>query len=243
METLAKLHSIDLSAIGLQHWKKEASFYNRQISAFNRISAAQAEAKFTTRQQLVGQIPYFEELSGFFSRANKQPTERKTLVHGDFKIDNLIFHRSEPRVIGVLDWELATEGHPLGDLANLLSPMLSSAEDMTWLAEQTLTADLAKSRKMMRSEITAGVPSIPECLSWYARLSGWEVSGDDMLWAAAFNSFRTAVIMQGIAARLARGQTNSAQAVPFALQTFPYAVLAYARVQQIKDSSGLKGRL
>jgi aminoglycoside phosphotransferase (APT) family kinase protein len=237
------MHSIDVSAIGLQEWKKNGDFYNRQLFTFKRMSIAQAKTKFATSQQVIGQIPYFGELGEFFSEVKRQPRERRALVHGDFKIDNLVFHKTEPRVIGVLDWELATEGHPLADLANLLSPMLASAEDMPWLAEQTLTADLATSREMFRPEITAGLPSISQCLICYAELSGWEIPEDEMLWAAAFNSFRTAIIMQGIAARLAKGQTNSAKARPFALQTFPYALLAYARVQRIKDISSLRSRL
>lgn len=187
---------------------------------------------------MVGQMPYFEELGRFFSEARRQPRRREALVHGDFKIDNLIFHKTEARVIGVLDWELATEGHPLADLANLLSPMLAAAEDMSWLAEQSLTSELAASRDKFRHEAaTEGLPSLSKCLSLYGSAVGWEVSQDEMLWAAAFNSFRTAVITQGIAARMGQGQASSTKARPLALQTLPLALLAHARVQRVKAVS------
>lgn len=127
---------------------------------------AQAGSRSAASQQLVGHVPYFEELNEYFSDTKSQLRERKALIHGDLKIDNLVFHKSEPRVIRVLARELATEGHSLKDLANLLSPMLSSAEEMTWLAEQVLTADPATAREMFRPEKTKGLPSLPRCLNW-----------------------------------------------------------------------------
>lgn len=101
--TLAKLHKILPKEVNLQTFGKPAGFYNRQIATFSTISAAQAETRDIETDKRVGPIPHFEEIVDFFKIQTMQPSDRGTLIHGDYKIDNLVFHKTEPRVIGVLE--------------------------------------------------------------------------------------------------------------------------------------------
>lgn len=103
VRTLAKLHRLDPRAIGLETYGKPAGFYDRQIKTFKGLAAAQAVVKDVESGELVGEVPRMEELVRFFSDKKGQPRDRGVPIHGDFKIDNLVFHRTEPRVIGILE--------------------------------------------------------------------------------------------------------------------------------------------
>ncbi|KAJ5543839.1 hypothetical protein N7494_005118 [Penicillium frequentans] len=113
VQTLAKFHSVVPSSVGLEGFGKPTNFFDRQIATFNTISKAQAAVVDADTKEPVGELPYFDEMVQFFAQKSTQPRDRGTLVHGDYKIDNMIFHQTEPRVIGILDWEMATVGHPL----------------------------------------------------------------------------------------------------------------------------------
>lgn len=88
----------------MQSYGKAGGFYNRQIKLFKSLAEAQSQAKDVDTQEEVGQLPYFEEMSTFFSQAKTQPKDRATFIHGDYKIDNVVFHKTEPRVIGILEY-------------------------------------------------------------------------------------------------------------------------------------------
>jgi aminoglycoside phosphotransferase (APT) family kinase protein len=81
-------------------------FYNRQLKTFNTIQMAQASAKDKDTGIPVGKIPHFDEMVEFFGNPKTQPEDRSTFVHGDYKIDNVVFHKTEPRVIGILEYAL-----------------------------------------------------------------------------------------------------------------------------------------
>ena len=101
--TLAKLHRIPPSSIGLSSFGKPSGFYNRQIKTFSTISAAQAQAVDTETKTLVGNTPHYEDVVKFLRDPKSQPRDRASLIHGDYKIDNLVYHQTEPRVIGILE--------------------------------------------------------------------------------------------------------------------------------------------
>lgn len=103
IQTLAKLHRIIPKDIGLETFGKPSSFYNRQIATFSAVSAAQAKTIDVETHEPVGSIPYFDEMLEFFKIQELQPNDRGTLIHGDYKIDNLVFHKTAPKVIGVLE--------------------------------------------------------------------------------------------------------------------------------------------
>jgi aminoglycoside phosphotransferase (APT) family kinase protein len=100
---LAKLHKINPKDVGLESYGKPSGFYDRQIKTFSTISKAQAETRDVETNEPVGPILHFEEMLEYFRDKNSQPKDRGTLVHGDYKIDNMVFHKTEPRVIGVLE--------------------------------------------------------------------------------------------------------------------------------------------
>jgi aminoglycoside phosphotransferase (APT) family kinase protein len=100
---LARFHRVSPASVGMGSFGKPTGFYNRQIALFKSLCLAQASAKDIETQQPVGQIPHFDETIKFFSQRRTQPRDRGTFIHGDFKIDNVVFHKTEPRVIGILE--------------------------------------------------------------------------------------------------------------------------------------------
>ncbi|KAI9375965.1 kinase-like domain-containing protein [Aspergillus egyptiacus] len=232
IQTLVNLHTQDPDVLGVGNLGKRQGFYDRQIRTFTSLSRHQALAKDAESGIPIGALPHLDEMSAFF--ATNQPADRTTIVHGDYKIDNIIFHKTEPRVIGVLDWEMATLGHPLSDVVSLIAPFLPH----TWGvggAPSSLSSRLA-----VGAGEETGLPSLDECVALYAA-SGYDVTGD-LKWGRAFAGFRGAVIMQGIAARYARRQASSATAKEFGAIAWPTAEGVWGLVQELRGEKD-KGRL
>lgn len=104
IRTLAKLHHVDPRSVGLSNFGRSSGFYDRQIKTLSAIAASQAQAVDLKTKTPVGKIPHFDEMVAFFKNPATQPNDRASLIHGDYKIDNLIFHKREPKVIGVLEY-------------------------------------------------------------------------------------------------------------------------------------------
>lgn len=100
---LAKLHRVDLAAVGLAGLGKPANFYNRQIETWRTLHASQGRVVDVVAKQPVGPLPQVEEMLEFFSDPKFQPKDRGALIHGDYKIDNLVYHKEKPVVIGILE--------------------------------------------------------------------------------------------------------------------------------------------
>ncbi|ORY19392.1 kinase-like domain-containing protein [Clohesyomyces aquaticus] len=225
--TLAKFHRVVPKSVGMESFGKPSGFYDRQIKTFNTISKAQAEAVDKDTKVPVGKIPHQDDMVAFFSDAKTQPKDRSSFVHGDYKIDNVVFHKTEPRVIGILDWEMSTIGHPLSDLNNLLMPYVSASSEEAMKIGRANTA--------FQPGATEGLPSKEQLISWYAETAGWDPKAD-VTWGDAFSTYRGAVIMQGIAARYALRQASSAQAQAYGSQMKPYAEFAWDLVQEYKNT-------
>ena len=103
VHTLAKLHKVVPSEHGLSNFGKHNGFYNRQIKTLSTVSAAQARVVDVDSKTAVGKIPHFDDMVSFFRNPATQPDDRACVIHGDYKIDNLVFHNTEPRVIGILE--------------------------------------------------------------------------------------------------------------------------------------------
>ncbi|GAA6021824.1 hypothetical protein JCM8202_002829 [Rhodotorula sphaerocarpa] len=236
IKTLAALHALDPQKIGLGDFGSTAAFYPRQIRSLSKLSAAQAAVVNPKTKEAVGPIPHIDFLLSWYGKnlpgtdgskgMNAIKTGGRTLeariIHGDFKIDNMIFHPTEARVIGVLDWELSTLGHPFSDLANLLQPH--------YVPSNLGVGYLAGLRDIPPAERTIPPPSLllPAWCS-HLGLSYSECMGGDprdkgakspaalqgrRAWegCVSFAFFRLAVITQGIAARVAQGNASSAKA-------------------------------
>ncbi|KAI3025101.1 hypothetical protein CBS147345_2805 [Aspergillus niger] len=122
VRVLGKIHTTNYHSVGLQRFGKQGGYYDRQLSTFTYLSRAQGKVEDPLTKVPVGELPHYTEMVDFFCRHEPRPKDRHTIVHGDYKIDNLIFYPTESRVIGVLDWEMATMGHPLSDFCNLTHP-------------------------------------------------------------------------------------------------------------------------
>ncbi|KAJ5502876.1 hypothetical protein N7463_005750 [Penicillium fimorum] len=222
VQTLAKFHNVVPKSVGLENFGKPTGFFDRQIATFKTISKAQAAVVDADTKEPVGELPHFNDMVTFFAQKSTQPLDRGTLVHGDYKIDNLIFHKTEPRVIGILDWEMATVGHPLSDFCNLTSPYIMDGGD--------------SQLSQFAPGAVPGLPRREECIGWYAETSGYETSSD-VAWGDAFFAFRGSVIMQGIAARFAGRQASSARAGEYAKRAKPFAEEAWGRARAVKRAA------
>jgi aminoglycoside phosphotransferase (APT) family kinase protein len=205
-ETIARLHSIDYAAIGLGDYGKPGNYFARQISRWSRQYLEDTDA---------GRDPAMDRLIEWLPQHIPEGDET-TIVHGDFRCDNMIFHPSQPRVLAVLDWELSTLGHPLADFAN---------HAMMYRMPPHIVAGLGG------ADVTAlGVPSEAEYVAAYAARTGRSaIASYDF--CIAFNLFRLAAIFHGIKGRAIRGTAASAHAATRAGHFPELAKLAEAAME------------
>ena len=150
-----------------------------------------------------------------------EPGERTSIVHGDYRLDNMVLHASEPRVIAVLDWELSTLGDPLGDFTYYL---------MNWVMPSDGRAGLGG-----KDLAPLGIPTTEEVVELYCAETGRD--GIPQLdWYFSYNAFRLAGILQGIAGRVRDGTAASAHAAQMVQRIRPLAQAAYSYAQK----AGLK---
>ncbi|WP_454883153.1 phosphotransferase [Sphingomonas oryzagri] len=186
--TIAALHGIDQEATGLGDYGRPGNYFERQIARWSRQYLADKEA---------GRDPDMDRLVEWLP-ANIPPGGETSIVHGDFRCDNMIFHPTEPRVLAVLDWELSTLGHPGADFAYHAMMYRMPPHIVAGLGG----ADLAG----------LNIPTETEYLGRYCCRRGMDaMPGYDFY--IAFNFFRLAAIFHGIKGRVLRGTAASAQAI------------------------------
>jgi aminoglycoside phosphotransferase (APT) family kinase protein len=201
--TLAQLHSVDYSAIGLADYGRPGNYFERQIARWSKQYLGDVEE--------AGRDEHVERLIDWLP-AHIPAAQEISIVHGDFRVDNMIFHPTEPRVLAVLDWELSTLGHPLADFAYHLMMFRLPPQIIAGLAG----ADLR----------TLNIPSEADYVAAYCGRSKRNgISNLDFY--LAFNMFRLAAIFHGIKGRLARGTAVSVQAAKYSARVAPLAELGW----------------
>ncbi len=199
---IAQLHSLDYRAVGLETFGKPGNYFQRQIDRWIRqYKAAETE-----------HIPAMEHLIDWLPR--HIPTgEITTIVHGDYRLDNMIFHPTEPKILAVLDWELSTLGHPLADF---------SYHCMSWHIEPGMFRGLGG------LDLKAlGIPSKDEYIERYSERTGIAINKDDFRFYLAYNMFRMAGILQGIMKRYQDGTAASEEALKSGQAAKPMATMGW----------------
>ena len=184
---LALLHSYDPEAVGLGDYGRRGNYFDRQISPWTKSYLADADA---------GRDPGMDRLIEWLPTAIPEGDE-STIVHGDFRCDNMIFHPTEPRILAVLDWELSTLGHPLADFAY---------HAIMYRMPPDIVAGIGDV-----DPVTLSLPTEAEYVAEYCANTGRD-SIPNYDFYIAFNFFRLAAIFHGIKGRVARGQASSAHA-------------------------------
>jgi aminoglycoside phosphotransferase (APT) family kinase protein len=179
---LARLHTTDYRAVGLEDFGRPGNYMARQVDRWSK----QYRASETERQEIMERLMEWLPLT-----CPDDPIV--SIVHGDYRLDNMILHPTEPRVTAVLDWELSTLGSGIADFAYFL---------MQWVSGPL---------SLIPDPAAHGLPSVEEMAAEYCRLTG-RTSLPDLNWYFAYGQFRMAAIVQGIIGRVRDGTANSPQA-------------------------------
>jgi aminoglycoside phosphotransferase (APT) family kinase protein len=203
---IAALHGVDFTAAGLGDFGRPGAYLKRQVERWTKQYRASQTEPIDAMEQLIEWLP-----------AHLPDADETTLVHGDFRIDNLIFHSTEPRILAVLDWELSTLGHPLADFAY---------HCMTWRVSP------GEFRGLKGHDLEAlGIPTEAAYVQAYARRTG-RGALPDWNYYLAFNMFRMAAILQGVLARALQGSAASDDALQTGRRARPMAEAGWRQAME-----------
>jgi len=205
---LVALHTLDYAAAGLADFGRPGNYFARQIARWSKQYRASETERIEAMEKLIDWLP-----------ANIPPGEETALVHGDYRLDNLIFHREAPRMLAVVDWELSTLGHPLADF---------SYHVMLWRVEA------GEIRGLRGLDLAAlGIPTEEAYVATYCRRTG-RAAIEPRVWefCMAYNLFRIASIRQGIMKRVLEGTAASRHARESGGRARATAELAWRQVEQ-----------
>ena len=200
-KTLAKLHSVDYKKIGLEDYGKPGNYVARQVSRWSKQYRASETDNIEAMNNLIDWLP-----------KNIPDDDETTIVHGDYRLDNMILKNNE--VIGILDWELSTLGHPIADF---------SYHCLSWRTQEAFW-DQAKLKEL-------GIPSEREYMEMYCENSGKDLSKNWEFYMA-FNMFKIAGILQGILGRVRDGTAASKHAEERGNMVFPLSEAAWSTIEE-----------
>jgi aminoglycoside phosphotransferase (APT) family kinase protein len=188
VSTLAQLQQLDPKQLGLEDFGKPTDYFARQITRWSKTYIASETTKIPDMDRLIAWLP-----------SHIPAKDETSLIHGDYRMDNMIMHPTEPRVVAVLDWELSTLGHPLGDFTyNLLPWLLPKMESqVSSLGGLDLPA--------------LGIPTMEQYIARYCQLTG-RSEIPNLAYYSAYTVWRIAAIYQGIIKRVDEGTAASAEA-------------------------------
>jgi aminoglycoside phosphotransferase (APT) family kinase protein len=201
IDCLAQLHAVDVDAVGLSDFGKPGNYFGRQVERWTRQYKLAETEHMPTVERLIEWLP-----------ATLPEQTRTSVVHGDYRIDNMIWARETPDVLAVLDWELSTLGDPLADFTYVC---------MAWVTENG-----GRSGVMDLDRKALGIPELDEVVERYCAATG-RASVPDMNWYFAYNFFRLTGIIQGIKKRVIEGTASSAHAKAMSERVQPLADKAW----------------
>ena len=209
-KAIAQLHMVDYEAIGLGDFGKPGNYFARQISRWSKQYVASETESIPEMDKLMDWLP------------NNIPDDDATsIVHGDYRMDNMVLHPTEDRVLAVLDWELSTLGHPLGDFTYHMMQWVLPSGGKTAGTSSLAEANLAE----------LGIPSLEEYVAMYCEQTGRK-GIDNVDYYFAYNLFRLGGILQGIIGRVRDGTAASEHATDTASQVRPLAELGWYYAQR-----------
>lgn len=201
IDTLAALHNTDVAAAGLSDYGKPGNYFGRQVDRWTKQYRLSETEHMPVMERLIEWLP-----------ATLPEQTRTSVVHGDYRIDNMIFAADSPQVVAVLDWELSTLGDPLADF--------------TYVAMAWVTDNAGRSGVQDLDRKALGIPELDEAVARYCQATGRD-GVPDMNWYFAYNFFRLAGIIQGIKKRVIDGTASSSHAQAMAERVFPLAESAW----------------
>lgn len=206
-DTIAKLHGVDPEAVGLADYGRPANYLQRQFARWSKQYRLSETVPIPAMDRLMEWLP------------NRLPDSGESrIVHGDLRLDNMLVHPTEPRVVALLDWELSTLGDPLSDFGN---------NALAW----RLTPDLF--RGLAGEDLRAlGIPSEAEYVAAYERRTGRAAAGAEWTVYVVFNLFRLAAIVQGIAKRSLEGTASDPAAAALGAKAAPIAERGWEIAQE-----------
>ncbi len=211
---IAALHSVDVTEVGLGSYGKPGNYFERQIGRWTKQYLASITEPIEAMDRLIEWLPAHIP-------ASARDDTQVSVVHGDYRLDNLVFDANEPRIIAVLDWELSTIGHPLADF---------SYHCMSWHIPQGSFRGIGG-----LDHKALGIPTEGEYVRRYCERTGRpdpDAVMADWNFYLAYNLFRIAGILQGIAKRVETGTASSAQARQSAAGARPLAEMGWKMAQQ-----------
>lgn len=201
IDTLAALHNTDVAAAGLEDYGKPGNYFGRQVERWTKqYKLAETE-----------HMPQVERMIEWLPQTLPEQT-RTSVVHGDYRIDNMIYAHDRPEVLAVLDWELSTLGDPLADF--------------TYVAMAWVTENGGRSGVMDLDRKALGIPELEDVVERYCAATGRD-SVPDMNWYFAYNFFRLTGIIQGIKKRVIEGTASSSHAKSMSERVAPLADRAW----------------
>ncbi|MEQ1517227.1 MAG: phosphotransferase [Usitatibacteraceae bacterium] len=206
---IALLHQVDYAAIGLADYGKAGNYFERQIGRWTKQYRASETENIDAMNSLIDWLPQHIPAG-----------EETSIVHGDYRMDNLIFHPTEPRVLAILDWELSTLGHPLADFAY---------HCMAWHVPPNTFRGLGGLKL-----VELGIPELKSYIASYCRRTG-RAGIDNFEYYLAYNLFRMAGILQGIMKRVVDGTAASEQAVAMGKAARPLAELGWKVAEKLSN--------
>jgi len=201
IDVLAKLHNTDVEKAGLSEFGKPGNYFGRQIGRWTKQYKLSETEEVPEVDRLIEWLP-----------ATMPEQKRTSVVHGDYRIDNAIFDKTQPECLAILDWELSTLGDPLADFTYVC---------MAWVIENE-----GRSGVMDLDRAALGIPELEEVIERYCAATDRE-SVPDMNWYFAYNFFRLAGILQGIKKRVIDGTASSAHAKNMSERVVPLAQAAW----------------